>query len=284
MFISSAVGSAGIAQAQELSSGPLSPDALSLNQTPLNLSSAAPGRSVAQDATVRIRGFGLYSVADGSIDFDSEIPGIDAINNIDFEDTLGMDLENLNAGAMIGFSFGGKKQFHLDLTYWGYYEFDGSRDVGSLVFDGNLFQGEVDSSAELIEGDIDFRWDLWKPETTDVTASLILGLNTYYIHAELSETATGKDDSISLLAPVPVLGGSLRWGITTNLYLQGSAAGIYAGSYGGYFDLSAEVGYDFNRTFGIFAGYRYWSLDLNWDDDEYDLSNGSAYAGVEVRF
>ena len=66
-----------------------------------------------------------------------------------------MDLDKFSGGALVGFNFGKEKQFHLDFIYQGYYDFDGSKDVGSIVFDGQLFTGQVDSSAQLLEGDIE---------------------------------------------------------------------------------------------------------------------------------
>jgi hypothetical protein len=88
---------------------------------------------------------------------------------------------------------------------------------------------------------------------------------------------------VSFVAPVPVLGTGLRWGITPNIYVLGNVAGIYAGEYASYIDGSVEVGYDFNRNFGMFVGFRYYAMDLEWDGDEYDVDNQAVYAGVEVR-
>lgn len=164
-----AIGAAGTASAQAPAAQPLSVDLLSLASSPLTLSTAGSGRSVGEGTSVRIRGFGLYSEAAGEMDFDSDFAVVDAVNNIDLEDTLGMDLSKLSGGALVGFNFGGKKQFHLDFIYQGYYDFEGTRDVGTMVFDGQLFTGEVDSSAQLLEVDVDFRWDFWKPEAPDLT-------------------------------------------------------------------------------------------------------------------
>lgn len=284
LLLSAIAGIAGTAFAEEQhwNDQPFRIDLLSLAETPLTMSTSGTARSVAEDTSVRLRAFALYSQASAAIDFDSQFGVIDAINNVDLEKTLGMDMDSLNGGALVGFNFGSEKQFHLDLTYWGYYQYDGTRDVGNLIFDGELFTGEVKSEAQLLEGDVTFRWDFWKP--SNFTVSFVGGINTYYVKAQIEEVNTGKDGSVSLLAPIPVLGASVRWDITPNLFLRGSAGGIYAGSYGNYYDLSAEVGYDFNRSFGLFVGYRFWDLTVDWDSDEYDVDLGAFYGGAELRF
>jgi hypothetical protein len=45
------------------------------------------GGSVARDTTVRLRGYGIYSTANGSVNFGTNIPGVQ--NNLDLESTLG---------------------------------------------------------------------------------------------------------------------------------------------------------------------------------------------------
>jgi hypothetical protein len=275
---------AGNARAQQTAPRWMSIDLLALDDLPADPAVATPNRSVADGTSVRIRGFAIYSQANGEIDFHSDSAIIDANNNINLESTLGMDLDKFTGGALLGFNFGHEKRFHLDFTYQGYYDYEGSRDVGSIVFNGKVFTGEVDSSAQLAELDIDFRYDFWKPESVDLTLSGTLGLRNYFIQAKVQEVLTGRNDSVEFIAPIPVLGGSLRWGITPNVYVQGNASGIYLGEYGNYYDLSAEVGVDLNRNVGLFLGYRFWAMNLEWDNDDYDFDNGAIYSGVEMRF
>jgi hypothetical protein len=265
------------APAEEISRVPLSLDVLSLQ--------AAPPRqrpsSLADGTSVRFRGYGIWSSASGNLDFnddDSPVPG--AIHDIDLEDTLGMDLDQFTGGALLGFNFG---PAHLDLSYNGYYDYDGDRDVGTIVFNDNVYAGRVTSSLQIHEGAVNFRYDLWQAENVDLTLSPEFGVRVFYEQAEINESLTGRDDSVEFWAPVPTPGVSLRWGLSDNLYLKGTAAGFYAGDLAGYYDLAAELGYDINQNVGVFVGYRFWSLDVEWDDDAVDVQNGSLYAGVELR-
>jgi hypothetical protein len=263
-------------QADEVSRIPLSLDVLTLQAAP---PSGRP-QSVAEGTKVRIRGFGVWSTADATLDFndDTEFPG--SISNIDLEDDLGMDLDQFTGGALVGFDFG---NFHLDLSYNGYYDYDGDRVVGSIEFDDKVFTGRVISSVKLHEGMLNLRYDIWHADNVDLTLTPELGVHLFYIDADVKGQLTGQSGSVQFWAPVPTLGLGLRYGITDNLYVKGTAAGLYAGSYGNYYDLSAEVGYDFNRNFGIFAGYRFWSLDFQWDDNDVDVQMGGLFAGIEVR-
>jgi hypothetical protein len=239
--------------------------------------------SVARGTWLRLRGFGIWSQASGNIDFHRDGPIIDVLNDIDFEDTLGMDLDEFTGGALIGFNFGDDKQFHLDFSYWGFYDWDGDRDVGTIIFDDEIFTGQVESRARVHEGDVDLGWDLWRPESVPLTLTGTLGLRVYYVDAEVRESPSGRDASITFVAPIPTLGLGLRWDVTRNVYVRGAVSGIYAGELGNYIDASAEVGVDLTRNLGLFVGYRFWDFHVEWDDDNYDFDNSLLYGGVEVR-
>src|SRR5262249_52408868 len=131
-------------------------------------------RSVADDTWLRFRGFGIWSQTDGEIDFHNDTGVAGIRDNIDFHDTLGMDMKKFNGGALVGFNLGSEHRFHIDLSYWGYYDYTGERTLGSINFNGTVFTGRVASKLQLDEVDVDMRYDLWKPDTADLTLSLLL--------------------------------------------------------------------------------------------------------------
>jgi len=67
------------------------------------------------------------------------------------------------------------------------------------------------------------------------------------------------------------------------VYVQGGVAGFYAGDLASYLELTAEAGVDLTKNVGVFVGYRYWTFNLEFDDDSYEVDNSMVYAGVEVR-
>ena len=243
---------------------------------------AGAGRSVAEGTWLRIRGFGIYSEASSRLNFDDTVPLIR--NDIDFEDTLGMDMDKFTGGALVGFNFGNEKRWHFDVSFNGYYDYTGTRDVGSLEFNGTVFTGTVKSELEVLEGIASISYDIWRPESPALTLTTGLDFHLFYARAQLTQVVGTQSDEYTLWVPVPAPSVALRWDITPNLYVRGSAAGLWLGEFGNFYDLSAEVGYDFTRNLGVFAGCRYWSIHVEYNDDEFDFDNSSVYAGVEVRF
>src|SRR4051794_22972112 len=105
-IVASAIGAASV-RADDTQRFPLSLDVLTLQAAPPH----DRPHSVAEGTKVRIRGFGIWSSANGGIDFANNDPLFTDLNHdIDFEDTLGMDLDQFTGGALVGFDFG---RFHL---------------------------------------------------------------------------------------------------------------------------------------------------------------------------
>lgn len=242
---------------------------------------SANGRSVAADTSVRFRVFGIYSESSGNYDFPNDVPLVP--NDLDFEDTLGMDMDKFTGGALLGFNFGTDKRWHLDLSFNGYYDYTGDRNVGSIEFNGEVFVGRVKSSLEVYEGIAAVSYDLWRNDSPALTLNTGLDLHLYWVEAQLSEVLGTQSDEYSLLVPMPAPSLKLRWDLTPNVFVRGGAAGMYLGELGNFYELSAEVGYDLSRNVGVFVGYRYWSLHFEYNDKTLDFDNSGVYAGVEVR-
>jgi hypothetical protein len=271
----------GLATTAHSAEPEMAPTPLLLGVNLLDIQPASSGQPVARNASVRLRGFGVYSSASGDIQYGDETPGIRS--NLDLESTLGMDLDKFTGGALLGFNLGADKRLHVDLSYEGYYNYTGSRNVGSISFNDQIFTADVSSSLRIYEGAIAFGYDIYRADGTGLTLTPTLGLRLFYVEATLGEDASPLSSSATLWVPIPELGGSLRWDLTENFYVKGSASGIYAGELASFVNLSAEAGFDVNANLGVFIGYRYWLLQFNYDDDELDFDTSGVYAGVELR-
>ena len=61
---------------------------------------------MAEGTWLRLGGFGIYSEASGSANFHTGSSLNNVTNDIDLEDTLGMDLHKFTGGGLVGFNFG----------------------------------------------------------------------------------------------------------------------------------------------------------------------------------
>jgi hypothetical protein len=247
----------------------------------LDIAPGAGGQPVSRNTTVRLRGFGVFSSGSGSLNYGDDFPGVR--NTLDLESTLGMDLDKFTGGVLLGFNLGDEKRLHIDLSYDGYYDYNGSRDVGSISFDGQIFTADVSSSLRVHEGAVTLGYDLFRSDGPGLTFTPTLGVRMFFIDATLGEDASPLSRSAELWAPVPELGAALRWDLTENIYVRGSAAGIYLGELASYANLTAEAGFDFNANVGVFIGYRYWLVRIDYSDDEFRFDNNAIYTGIELR-
>lgn len=236
-------------------------------------------KSVADGTTLRLRGFGIMSDAEGDLKWGDRISGV--TSDLDLEQILGMDLNTCTGGFLIGLNLGSEKRLHLEASYDGFYDYDGDRVIGSISVDGEVYTGEVRSSIELHAGMLNIGYDFLKMDRFTVTGNL--GVRIFYVDASIEEVLSGRNESLELWVPIPTPGIAARVNLTDNLYISGSAAGLWLGEYGCYVEASAEIGYDLNRNMGVFVGYRFWALDLEWSDNNLEFQNGHLYAGIEVR-
>jgi hypothetical protein len=194
-----------------------------------------------------------------------------------------MDMDDFSGGALLGFNLGADKRLHADFSYEGYFDYNGNRDVGSISFNDRVFTARVKSDFKLQEGAMVLGYDIWRSEGPGLTITPTLGLHVFYVEARLGEEASPLRDSASLWVPIPDVGLAVRWDITQNIYVRGSAEGIWLGELAAYGNFTAEVGYDFTPNVGVFAGYRYWLFKVDYQDDRFDFDANSLYAGVEFR-
>lgn len=233
---------------------------------------------------------GWYTALDANLTYG------DSVNlgtvDLDFDRVLGYDMDLLTLRGAFGFSIADK--FHLDFGINGPLNYDG-RLTQDASFDNLLFSANSSSELDMIGLDADFSWDFVRKEK--IRVALVGGIRAALFHFEIEGQATDRNgnviasqrEELDAGAAIPVVGLSSRWDFSRNFYLSGKAVGLYAGDYGNAYDLYAEVGWDFTRNFGAYAGFRYThfeasNIDIDDVDLEFDYSLYGPYVGIEVRF
>ncbi len=243
---------------------------------------------VSRDTTFHVRGAAWFSELSGSVSVGDPIPG--ATSDIDLIDTLGLDANKMVLSASAGFNLGKSGRFHIDVGFNGPFNYDGDSGTVDIAFNNLRYTGSVSSTADFNIYQIDLGYDVIQNDV--VTLNLGGGTRIFDIDTSVEGTATDPNtnttayqrESESIVAPLPGLGGSLRIDITPNVYIKGSGKGIYAGNYGNFYDLAAEIGYDITKNFGVFAGYRLMHGEAEVGDVNFDVQLEGFFAGAEVRF
>jgi opacity protein-like surface antigen len=244
--------------------------------------------SVARDTTIRLRAAAWFTEADGSFSAGEEIPG--TTHEIDLKDTLGLDTDQAVIWATLGFNFGKDKRWHVEAGYTGHFDYDGTSGPINISFNDRVYSGAVNSTAEMDIYELNLRYDLI--QSGPFVLSVGPGTRIFDFEATIEGTATDpgtgttafRRESQSALIPLPGLGLGVRFDVTENLYVRGSISGIYAGSYGNFFDAAAEAGWDIFSNVGIFGGYRLMHAEADVSDVQFDVDLSGPFAGVEIRF
>ncbi len=264
---------------QGLLSSPVAPSSTSLSAL---LSAAGPldSPNAGDDTFVKIRAGGMFVFADGEITSGDQIGG--STNVLDLEDTLGQDTDDFSPIGSVAVAIP-VIDILVELGYVGTYTFEGTT-TESVSFDGEEYSGTIDSSEDLSIFELNVMYEL--AEVKFVTIYIGGGVRLIDAEAEITgdvmgSTETNKED---LILPIPVgaVGASIDLGY--NLAIRGQLAGMYFGDFGTVIDAKAEIGYDFNRFFGLFAGYRLMNVTSDEFDLEVDATLQGVYAGAEVRF
>lgn len=253
---------------------------------PTGLAAAALGLgpldspNAGDDTFVKIRAGGMFVFADGEITSGDEIGG--STNVLDLEDTLGQDTDDFSPIGSVTVAIP-VIDLSIELGYIGSYSFDGST-TESISFNDEEFTGTIDSKEDLSIFELNVLYEL--AEVKFVTLFVGLGARVIDAEAEITGDVSGttRTEKESLILPIPVgvIGANLDLG--RNVSIRGQLAGLYAGDFGTVVDAKAEIGYDFNRFFGLFAGYRFMNVTSEEFDLEIDATIQGVYAGAEVRF
>lgn len=202
---------------------------------------------------------------------------------IDMEEELGFDdSEELMAEAALQLGPFRLTAGYLPLRFAG----DGplSRDV---TFNGETFSAStlVDSEVEIDLYDLGLTWFLVNLDDLPVRLQLGPELSVKFVDADLSveDRSSGIRESDSVSAPVPTVGLRARVGLADFLALVGRVGYVeYDGN--SFFDGDAQLEFSPLPLVGLFAGYRYFDLDVDESDVFLDVNFEGPYGGAFVRF
>lgn len=243
-------------------------------------------RSVADDTLVRLRGSAWATALDGHVSVGQTFPA--TIGDIDLIDDLNIDPDRAVLSGSIGVNLG--RDIHVTAGYAGPFRFEGTSDPIDISFSGLVFSGIIASKADVDIYQVDLAFDVL--EAGPITVSFGPGLRILDFEASVTGDATDPiggttaflTRSASGVAPLPGPGLGLRLDFTERIYAQAAVRGIYLGDYGNFFDASGEVGIDFTRNIGVFAGYRWMHAEADVSDVDFEVNLDGLFAGVEVRF
>lgn len=244
-----------------------------------------------RDTTIRIRGSGWFSQADGTLQVGDEIPQFpDAIRRLDIEETLDLDTDEVVFWGQVSLHFGRDKRWHFGGGYSGPFNYQGRSEPVQIAFRDRVYEGQVESEARFDIYEINGGYDIHRGARHALTIGVASRI--FDIRATMEGTATDPEsgsteerrESVSAIAPIPGPAIGLRLDATERLYIRGRASGIWLGDLGNFFDASAEVGYDITGNIGVFGGYRWIHAEADVRDIEFDLDINGLYAGAELRF
>lgn len=202
---------------------------------------------------------------------------------VDMEDDLGFDdSEELTVEAAIQLG-----DFHLSLGYLPL-RFSGDGTLTRTVeFEGETFSvgTDVDSDVELELYDLGLTWYLINFDDLPVRVQFGPELSVKLVEADLSidDRTSGIGASESVTAPVPTVGVRARVGLSDFIAVSGRVGYIeYEGN--SFLDGDAQLEFSPVPLLGVFAGYRYFDLEVDESDVFLDVTFDGPYGGVFVRF
>jgi hypothetical protein len=246
---------------------------------------------VHRGTTLRVRGAGWFSRADGMLIVGDPIPEFPlAIRELDLQDTLNLDTDETVFWGQASLHFGRDRRWMIGGGYSGPFRYEGRTEPLQIAFRDRVFEGQIESDARFHIFEINSGYDVSRGDRHAVT----LGVSTriFDVRASLEGTATDPDtgnteqrrERVTALVPIPGPALGLRLDASERLFIRGRASGIWLGNWGHFVDASAEVGYDISRNLGVFAGYRWLRAEADVSDIEFDLTLDGIYAGAEIRF
>ncbi len=144
-------------------------------------------------------------------------------------------------------------------------------------------------------GDIDlynvaFRWDA--VSRGPITLSLMGGVQAVQanIVGRVGEydsdgnLVSSRLDDAQGVAPVPVVGGGVRWDVSEKFFIAGAAQTHTIPDGASLLDLTAQTGLDLSPTVGLRAGYQYLRTTVQVQDLDASLSVSGLFARLEIAF
>jgi len=226
-----------------------------------------------------IRGYYWLPDLKGDVSYDGDIL---SGTELDLEDDLGMDRESY---PMIEI-FAGFGDHHLSFTYYKA-DYSGSETLEEEIEFGDetyTVGEEVDSELEYTVMDFAYQYDVIDLENLLAGASLGLVGKVKYFDVSASLESEGEKEEADIAVPVPMLGVNLHVGILADIIearFQITGMG-YSGN--NVVEFFGDVSYTPFPFMDIHAGYRSFSMSVDVDDVEADLTTAGPYAAITIGF
>jgi hypothetical protein len=209
----------------------------------------------------------------------------DALNGTDInaEDDLGLDAPDVVPYVKVW--FGGKHRVAFSAMRL---KLEGKIDLDeSIVYDGDTYTVGDTVKTKLTANVYRLAWEADWISNGRMRIGTILGADLLDVTASLESQTTSLKEDGDARVPVPVVGllaeVQLAWGIS----VYGEAAGFYA-KYGDVEGrlVEAEAGlkYDLRGYVQISAGWRLMNINVEDQDNKFDLTLSGLVAGLGVRF
>jgi hypothetical protein len=237
---------------------------------------------------------------------------------LDLGDTLDPD-RAFSPEARLRWQFA--ERHALTITYNGL-RLDEDRLLGQSVrVDGTTVPGlaYIDAKSEMHFLRVDWRRALFAPDSAAGNLETVLGVLGFTVDAEYAahppglgwlgalpeetrrglrgalfaelpdglqflNTALYYDYEYEVTGALPVVGLAGHVNLGSHLALRGQALGMYAGEYGHFLDLEAELAYRPVDAMELYGGYRLWRVKVGYNDETYTILGTGVTAGGALRF
>lgn len=236
--------------------------------------------SVADDTFVKVRAGGMILFQSGSIEVGDGVSGV--ISDLDFDDVLNQDDLEASPMGSVAVAIPGIDLL-IEAAFLGSYSFAGETTGIDIAYNGDTYTGTINTSQSYEIYTLDALYELL--ELSIFKVHLGLGIRGFAVESNIAGTVGGSasSDEESAFVPLPVLSAGARADLGPNLFVQARLAGMVYGDFGNVIDGSLEVGWDFFRNAGLFAGYRVMNASSDAFDVDFDLTLHGPYAGIELR-
>lgn len=215
--------------------------------------------------------------------------------NIDLEDTLGLDDASTSAWINFNWRFFPRHQLQVE---WFQLNRDGSRsaDEQFTIGDTTVFAGAgVSTKANLDLGRVTYGYSIIRNERFDLsfligahiatTKATVTANGSIAINGVPVVSGSSTESSSTYTFPLPHIGGEIaykltpRWTAQFSMLLFALDLGDYSGSL---FQFDALASYQFTKHFGFGAGLKYFNLDLEAETDRVSAGYDYEFFGPAV--
>jgi hypothetical protein len=284
---------------------------------PLFLAIILCGAAFAQEETVEFNRLSLTLRA-WRVNFDAETSLVKDVTGgkLDLDDELAID-DDYSPEAILRWQFKPRHAFELAYNHM---SFEGDEIVARGVAIDDSFiplfaHLEVDSDLHFLR--LDWRRSFFEQDAR-FNIETILGVQAFDVSGEYeaylpgggwrkafpdwardARRSVGKllpdpidflnvdlyyQDKEDITAGLPIVGLGLEFRPLDRLTIAGQAYGIYAGDYGNFFNAEASLKFRLTRWLELEGGYRYWNIEYEDDDDDYQVVMTGAFVGGTVSF